>query len=106
MQSLNGKFVIRNDENGYRTGQIEDVTDDVVLVRFDNMRPEAGDPRFVFPMELVSLAELSCSMITDDDNSIKTWGFFPTREDLDGFLAFLERPSKPEVVKLVPRKKR
>ena len=57
MQSLNGKFVIRNDENGYRTGQIEDVTDDVVLVRFDNMRPEVGDPSFVFPMELVSLAE-------------------------------------------------
>jgi len=104
MQSLKGKFVIRNDENGYRTGQVEDVSDEVVLIRFDNMRPEASDPPFVFPMELVCFPELSCATVTDED-PIKTWGFFPTRADLDGFLAFLEKP-KPDVVKLVPRKKR
>jgi hypothetical protein len=98
MHPLENKFVLHSGPESYCTGQIVAVLDGAVLVQFDLMHnPELS---VSFPMELVSMEEL----VHAEAGGIKVWGFFDTRAKLDAYVAWLEGPSKPALVKLVPKK--
>lgn len=99
MKALVGKFVIRSDIDGFRTGQVTAVGEHAALVRFDNMLEP--DNQGVFPAELVCLME----MIHAEDEGVKLWGFFDTKAELDTYLNWLDAPrAKGTVIKMVPKK--
>lgn len=100
MRYLEGKFFLRSDMDTYRTGQVIKVAKGTALVQYDQMaNPNAG---WSFPMELVCHDELAHA----ETELGKVWGFFETREQLAGFLKWVETPQSqgPQVVRLVPKK--
>ena len=98
MQSLEGKFVLWNGPESYRTGQIKTGFEDSVMVQFDRMG-DNSDASWNFPMELVCGEELTHAV----EDGLKVWGFFDTRQELDAFLAWLDSPSEKQVVRLVSK---
>jgi hypothetical protein len=99
MQSLENKFVLCSRPDFFKTGQIRAVLDGAVLVQFDAVMDPGTTPRT--PMHLVCTEEL----IHAEENGIKVWGFFDTREQRDAFVAWLDGPAQDaQLVKLVPKK--
>jgi hypothetical protein len=100
MKWLAGMFFMRSDEEYYRTGQVIKASKREALVQYDQMaNPDAS---WAMPMELVSTDELANA----ETELGKVWGFFATREQLDGYLKWMDTPQMagPQVVKLVPKK--
>jgi hypothetical protein len=96
MRYLEGKFVLCQESESYRTGQVVKVAKGFALVQFDQMNnPDAS---LSMPMELICLEELAHA--TTDFGRV--WGFFDSREMLSGYLNWLNGPRDKQVVKLVP----
>ena len=101
MRYLEGKFFLRSDEEHYRTGQVIKVDDGMALVQFDQM--QNPDPGLAMPMELVCCHD---EMAHGETPMGKVWVFFNSREELAGYLHWMEtpQPQGQRVVKLVPKK--
>jgi hypothetical protein len=101
MRYLEGKFFLRSDAEFYRTGQVIKCTKETALVQYDQM--ENPDPSWAMPMEIVCIHD---EFAHGETQSGKVWGFFDTREQLDGYLKWVEtpQPKGQRVVKLVPKK--
>jgi hypothetical protein len=96
MRYLESKFVLCQESESYRTGQVVKVAKGFALVAFDQMNnPTAG---LSMPMELICLEELAHAA-TDFG---RVWGFFDSREMLSAYLDWLNAPRDKQVVKLVP----
>ncbi len=103
MSYLINKFVFV-DETGksYRTGEIVAAIDDhFYMVRFDDMALKVPSKSTT----LVCLHEMA-GTYGDGEDEFKSWHFFDTRADLQEYIAWLEAPTKPEVVKLSSRRRR
>jgi hypothetical protein len=96
MSYLIGKFVLVDSGESYRTGEIVTTLDDhYFMVRFDNMMEKVPAKSTT----LVCLHEMSA---TYGDEEFKSWHFFDTRADLQGYVEWLDAPAEAaEVVKLV-----
>jgi hypothetical protein len=100
MRYLEGKFFLRSDVDYYRTGQVIKFAKGTALVQYDQMaNPDAS---WSMPMELICHDELAHA----ETELGKVWGFFNSREELDGYLNWMETPQQQgqQVVKLVPKK--
>jgi hypothetical protein len=100
MRYLEGKFFLRSDMEYYRTGQVIKASKKEALVQYDNMaNPDAS---WAMPQEIVCHDELAHA----ETELGKVWGFFDTREQLVGYLKWMDTPQQagPQVVKLVPKK--
>jgi hypothetical protein len=96
---LAGKFIFHMGEEYSRSGEIiEQVSDDVILVKFDHNCDCTPRPQGALPVTINSLA----TGIEDMDNTCE---IFNTRADLDAFLEWLDTPSErsesAKIVKLV-----
>jgi hypothetical protein len=100
MRYLEGKFFLRGDEEFYRTGQVIKCTKETALVQYDQM--ENSGPTSM-PMEIVCIHD---EFAHGETKLGKVWGFFDTREQLDGYLKWVDAPQTKgqRVVKLVPKK--
>lgn len=89
-----GKFVMIEDGDSFRTGEVTAVHGEFLLVQFDDMCPGRG----VVPMPagLYHLTE-AAAMAGD----MKAWSVFPSREKLQAYLDWLNSPARPQVVSLV-----
>ena len=98
MKELEGKFVIYNSGGAWRSGQVKIASGETLLVQFDQMT--APDPTWSLPAELVCLHQV----MHEQDEDLKAWGFFDTREALEAYVKWMDTPSKPRVVQLVKGK--
>jgi hypothetical protein len=99
MKYLEGKFVLVQEPESYRTGQIVKVSKGAALVQYDQMHnPSDG---WSFPMDLVCIEEMTHS----ETERGKVWGFFESRERLEAYLNWMNTPQGDQsVVRLVPKR--
>jgi hypothetical protein len=94
---LIGKYFLADNGESYSTGEILATVDGhFCVVRFDDM----SEKKPMSHTNLVCLHEMSLTF-GDEDNGIKSWMLFDTRQDLKNHLSWMEAPAKSEVVKLV-----
>ena len=99
MRYLEGKFVLCQEAEHYRTGQVIKVAKRKALVQFDQMNNP--DPGLAMPMELICFEDLAHAELEHG----KVFGFFDSRKLLTAYLNWLNGPRGTEqIVKLVPKK--
>ena len=90
--SLVGKYFYLSEDDEYRTGRVEEqVEAGAYLVSF------FCDVSCPVPWELWTLEQIAAPT----RHAWEGWSFFPTREDLDKWLVWLETPRVSEVISLV-----
>jgi hypothetical protein len=98
---LVGKYFLADHGESHSIGEIiAPVGDHFYVVKYDDMSTKK-------PMLHTNIVCLHEMLLTfgDEDDEIKSWAFFDTRQDLQAHLDWIDAPAKPEIVKLVPSKK-
>jgi hypothetical protein len=107
LENLVGKLVYNSDANTFRTGEVKAVVGDAFLIQFDCMAGE--ETEWSWPLQLVSFDEFKHASFKKSDETIPSYGFFETREELNRYVAWLhEVPSEkdgPKLVELTTRKR-
>ena len=89
--SIVGKFFFHCGKEHIHAGQIvEQVSDDVVLVKFDSIINDDFSPMAAFSISSFA------TKIGPDGCPEPGWEFFATREQLDSYLEWLDEPSDGE----------
>lgn len=102
--SLVGKFLFYIDDEYHQLGEVvEQLTPDIVLIRWDKVK----DPAAYQGRGMVAIAVSSFTEV--DSGGVPKWEFYDTRAELDAFHDWLckpseEKPKGEKIVKLTPPK--